>query len=94
MLHDESGRFHATTDVRVTATVRLNGYPETIGYDFLDQRWTWRIDAQGERAKTIPGAPLGADGTCRRDGDDRIVRFSLGNTDWWTDGRADPIISR
>jgi hypothetical protein len=35
---------------------------------------------------------LGADGTCRRDGDLRPIRFSMGNSDWWTDGRADGII--
>jgi hypothetical protein len=92
MLHDEQGRFHCTSDVEVTATVRPNGYPETINYRFLDQSWTWRIDPQGERAKTIPGAPLGADGTCTRDGDTRRVRYSMGNSDWWTDGRADRII--
>lgn len=92
MLHDEQGTFHCTTDVEVTATVRPNGYPETVNYRFLGRSWTWQIDPQGERARTIPGAPLGADGTCTRDGDDRKVRYSMGNSDWWTDGRADRII--
>ncbi|HWV58799.1 MAG TPA: hypothetical protein VNZ57_15190 [Longimicrobiales bacterium] len=92
MLHGEQGTFHCTTDVEVTATVRPNGYPETVNYRFLGQSWTWQIDPQGERARTIPGAPLGADGTCTRDGDDRKVRYSMGNSDWWTDGRADRII--
>ena len=46
MVHDEAGRFHGTTDVVAEATVRPNGYPETITYRFLDQSWTWRIDPQ------------------------------------------------
>ncbi len=92
MLHDEHGTFHCTTDVQVEATVRPSGYPETIKYRFLEQAWTWRIDAQGERPKLGPGAMLGADGTCRRDGDRRAVRYSMGNSDWWTDGRADGIV--
>ena len=92
LLHDEQGEFHATTDVTAEATVRDNGYPETITYHFLDQSWTWRIDPQGERARLFPGPMRGADGTCTRDGDDREVRYSMGNSDWWTDGRADRII--
>jgi hypothetical protein len=92
MLHDEQGAFHATTDVAVEATVRENGYPESIRYRFLDQSWTWRIDPQGERAMLFPSPMRGADGTCTRDGDDREVRASMGNSDWWTDGRAAPII--
>jgi hypothetical protein len=92
MLHDEQGRFHCTTDVDVTATERANGYPETITYRFLGQSWTWRIDPQGERAVTTPDAPLGADGTCTRDGDPRSVVYSMGNSDWWTDGRAAAIL--
>ena len=93
MVHDEHGEFHATTEVTAEATVRENGYPATIRYRFLDQSWTWRIDHQGERAMLVPGSPLrGADGTCTRDGDDREVRHSMGNSDWWTDGRADAII--
>ena len=94
MLHDEQGEFHSTTDVTAEATVRDNGYPESITYRFLDQSWTWRIDPQGERAMLFPGPMRGADGTCRRDGDDREVRYSMGNSDWWTDGRADRIIRR
>lgn len=94
MLHDEQGTFYATTDVTAEATVRENGYPETIRYRFLDQSWTWRIDPQGERAMLFPGPMRGADGTCQRDGDDRAVRYSMGNSDWWTDGRADRIIRR
>jgi hypothetical protein len=94
MVHDETGRFHATTDVHIEATVRPSGYPETIRYEFLDQAWTWRIDPQGERPRLGPGAMLGADGTCRRDGDSRDVLVSLGNSDWWTDGRADSIVKR
>ncbi len=58
----------------------------------LDQSWTWRIDPQGERPILMSGIPIGADGTCQRDGDSRAVRFSLGNSDWWTDDRARPII--
>jgi hypothetical protein len=92
MVHDESGTFHGTTDVTASATVRPNGYPETINYQFLDQSWTWRIDPQGERPMMMPGIPIGADGTCQRDGDLRTVRYSLGNSDWWTDGRAAPIV--
>jgi hypothetical protein len=92
MVHDEHGDFHATTQVIAEATVRENGYPETIRYEFLDQAWTWRIDPQGERAMLFPGPMRGADGTCRRDGDARPVRYSMGNSDWWTDGRADHII--
>ena len=92
MLHDESGTFHCTTEVHVEATVRPSTYPETITYRFLDQSWTWRIDPQGERATTIAGAPLGADGTCQRDGDRRAIRYSMGNSDWWTDGRASGIV--
>jgi hypothetical protein len=91
MLHDEDGEFHATTQVSAEATVRENGYPETIRYSFLDQSWTWHIDPQGERAVFF-GPMRGADGTCRRDGDDRAVRYSMGNSDWWTDGRAAHII--
>ncbi|BBZ38843.1 hypothetical protein [Mycobacterium conspicuum] len=93
MLHDEAGTFHAATDVRATATVRPNGFPETVNYHFLNQSWTWRIDPQGERPVLMPGVPIGADGTCQRDDDQRMVRYSLGNSDWWTDGRAQPIIS-
>jgi hypothetical protein len=92
MVHDETGRFHCTTEVCAEATVRPNGYPDTITYRFLDQSWTWRIDPQGERPVLTPGHMLGADGTCRRDGDARRVRWSMGNSDWWTDGRADPIV--
>ena len=93
MLHDEAGAFHATTDVTAAATVRPNGFPETVNYRFLDQSWTWRIDPQGERPILMSGIPIGADGTCQRDGDSRAVRFSLGNSDWWTDDRARPIIN-
>jgi hypothetical protein len=92
MVHDEDGAFHCTTDVQVDATVRPSGYPERITYRFLEQSWTWRIDPQGERPRLGPGPMLGADGTCRRDGDPRPVRYSMGNSDWWTDGRADGIV--
>ena len=94
MLHDEQGEFHCTTEVNAEATVRPNGYPETITYRFLNQSWTWRIDPQGERPMMAPGPMRGADGTCRRDGDRREVRYGMGNSDWWTDGRADAIIRR
>jgi len=94
MLHDEQGQFVATTDVTAEATVRTNGYPETIRYEFSGQSWTWRIDPQGERPMVTEIPLRGADGTCTRDGDDRAVRYSMGNSDWWTDGRADPIIVR
>jgi hypothetical protein len=93
MVHDEHGAFHCTTDVEVEATVRANGYPETIRYRFLDESWTWRIDPQGERPRLAPDQTmLGADGTYTRDGDDRAVRYSMGNSDWWLDGRADAIV--
>jgi hypothetical protein len=92
MLHDESGVFHAASDVEATATVGPNGYPETVTYRFDDQSWTWRIDPRGERASLGHGALIGADGTCTRDGDDRLVRYSMGASDWWTDGRAASII--
>jgi hypothetical protein len=91
-LHDEQGLFHSTTDLEVQAVVRPNGYPETIRYRFLDQSWTWEIDPQGERPPLLPGALIGADGTVRRDGDDRVVRHSMGNSDWWIDGRSDAIV--
>jgi hypothetical protein len=94
MVHDETGAFHCTTDVQVEATVLPSGYPETITYRFLDQAWQWTIDPQGERPRLGDGhgPMLGADGTYRRVGDNRAVRYSMGNSDWWTDGRADPII--
>jgi hypothetical protein len=92
MVHDEHG-FVASTEVRAEATVRTNGYPETVRYTFGDQSWTWRIDAQGERPGLAAIPMLGADGTCVRDGDPRRVRFSMGNSDWWTDGRADHIVA-
>jgi hypothetical protein len=88
----QDGTFLCSTDLDVEARVRANGYPEQINYRFLDQSWTWRIDPQGERAMIAPGPMLGADGTCTRDGDDRLVRYSMGNSDWWVDGRATPII--
>ncbi|MBP1821638.1 hypothetical protein [Mycobacterium sp. OAE908] len=94
MLHDEHGSFTSTTEIRVEATVRPNGYPATVRYEFADQSWTWRIDPQGERP-SFPGiAMLGADGTCVRGGDSREVRYAMGNSDWWTDGRAGHIIVR
>jgi hypothetical protein len=93
MVH-EDGTFVASTEVDAEATVRANGHPETITYRFLDQTWTWRIDPQGERAEIGSGAMIGADGTCQRDGDPREVRLSMGNSDWWTDGRATPIVRR
>jgi hypothetical protein len=92
MVHESDGTFIATTDVEVSAEVRPNGYPEVIRYRFADQSWVWRIDPKGERALTIPGAPLGADGTCVREGETRRVRLSMGNSDWWTDGRAREIV--
>lgn len=87
MVHDEAGTFHATTDVEIDAVVRDNGYPERITYSFSGQRWVWTIDPGGERARTVDGAPLGADGTCRREGDTRTIVRSMGNSDWWDDGR-------
>jgi hypothetical protein len=87
MIHDEQGGFYATTDVDLEADVRENGYPERITYTLPGESWTWTIDAHGERAKTIDGAPLGADGTCRKSGDERQIVRSLGNSDWWNDGR-------
>lgn len=95
MIHDERDGFRASVDVEVEATVRPSGCPETITYRFLDERWTWRLDPQGERAAIMAESPLiGADGTCTRDGDSRNVRLSMGNSDWWLDGRADPVIRR
>lgn len=94
MLHDEHGQFTSTTRVRAEARVRPNGYPASLRYEFADQSWTWRIDPQGERPSIAGLALLGADGTCVRDGDAREVRYAMGNSDWWTDGRADPIIAR
>jgi hypothetical protein len=95
MVHDETGAFSCSTEVGVEATVAPDGYPERVRYEFLDQTWTWRIDPQGRRPTLLPGSPLiGADGTCRRDGDERTVRLSMGNSDWWTDGRADAIVRR
>lgn len=94
MLHDEHGAFLATTDVRATATVSANGYPQTIRYQFADQSWTWRIDPQGRRPAIADIAMIGADGTCVKDDERRSVRYSMGNSDWWTDGRAEAIICR
>lgn len=94
MLHDERGEFISTTDIRAEATVRANGYPTSIRYEFADQSWTWRIDPHGERPLIESIAMLGADGTCVRDGDTRGVRYAMGNSDWWTDGRAEGIIRR
>ena len=94
MLHDERGEFISTTDIRAEATVRANGYPTSIRYEFADQSWTWRIDPHGERPLIEGIAMLGADGTCVRDGDTRGVRYAMGNSDWWTDGRAEGIIRR
>jgi hypothetical protein len=87
MVHEGSGGFVATTDVEIDATVRDNGYPEQIVYSFAGQEWIWRIDPHGERAATVAGAPLGADGTCVRADETRAVLRSLGNSDWWADGR-------
>lgn len=92
MVHDEHGQFHATTDVEVRARVRENGYPEEITYVTAIGTWIWRLDPQGERARTFPSAPFGADGTCTREGEERAVLLSMGNSDWWTDGRADHLI--
>ena len=92
MVHDEDGTFHGSTDVDVEATVRANGYPESLTYRFGDQVWTWTIDPQGERAAIGSGSLIGADGTCRREGDEREVRVSMGNSDWWLDGRAASIV--
>jgi hypothetical protein len=94
MVHDETGAFHASTEVDVEATTRANGYPESLTYRFADQTWTWTIDPQGERAAIGSGDLIGADGTCRREGDDRGVRLSMGNSDWWLDGRAASIERR
>lgn len=92
LVHDEDGAFHSSTDVTADAEVLDNGYPARVTYRFDDQVWTWRLDRQGQRARTIPSAPLGADGTCTREEETRSVRFSMGNSDWWTDGRADPLL--
>jgi hypothetical protein len=92
MLHDERGAFTATTEVRVRARQLANGYPESIRYEFGDQSWTWSIDPQGQRPSIAAVPMLGADGTCVRDGDQRRVRYSMGNSDWWTDGRANHIL--
>jgi hypothetical protein len=37
---------------------------------------------------------IDADGTCVNDDEKRSVRYSMGNSDWWTDGRAEAIICR
>lgn len=92
IVHDEHGAFVSSTDVRAEASVRANGYPQSVRYEFCDQSWTWRIDRQGQRPPIEGIAMLGADGTCVRDGDTRSVRYSMGNSDWWADGRADAII--
>jgi hypothetical protein len=92
LIHDEEGVFHSSTDVTAEAEVRDNGYPARVTYRFDDQSWTWRLDVQGERAKTIPSAPLGADGTCTREQETRGVVLSMGNSDWWSDGRAASLL--
>lgn len=93
MVHDENGDFLASTDVHAEASVTANGYPATICYRFAGQSWTWRIDPQGQRPSIDGIALRGADGTCVRDGDSRRVRLSMGNSDWWTDGRAEAILT-
>ena len=92
LIHDEDGTFYSSTDVTADAEVLDNGYPARVTYRFEDQAWTWRLDQQGQRARTIPSAPLGADGTCTREQEARGVKFSMGNSDWWTDGRAAPLL--
>jgi hypothetical protein len=94
LIHDQDGVFHSSTDVVADADVLDNEYPARVTYRFDDQAWTWRLDPQGQRARTIPNAPLGADGTCIREGETRGVRYSMGNSDWWTDGRAAPLLNR
>jgi len=86
---DEHGTF---TEVSVHATVGTNGYPDTVRYQFCDQFWTWRIDPQGQRPPIAAVSMPCADGTCVRDGEHRRVPYSMGNSDWWTDGRADNIL--
>jgi hypothetical protein len=92
LVHESNGTVHSSTDVDVEATVRPNGYPESLTYRFLDQTWIWQIDPQGERPAIGSGLLIGADGTCRRAGDPLEVVLSMGNSDWWLDGRADPIV--
>jgi len=93
LIHDIDGNFTSSTYVTADAEVLANGYPARITYRFDDQVWTWRLDKQGQRARTTPTAPLGADGTCTRDGETRGVKYSMGNSDWWTDGRANALLS-
>ena len=93
LIHDENGVFHSSTQVTADAEVGDNGYPARVTYRFDDQVWTWTLDPQGERARTIPHAPLGADGTCTREDETRAVLLNMGNSDWWSDGRADPLLS-
>jgi hypothetical protein len=94
LVHDQDGVFHSSTDVVAEAEILDNGCPSRVTYRFDDQAWTWRLDRQGQRARTIPTAPLGADGTCVREQEQRGVRYSMGNSDWWTDGRAAPLLNR
>ena len=57
MLTDETGVFHSTTDVEVSADVRPNGYPERIVYRFLDQEWCWRIDPKARASTCAARSP-------------------------------------
>lgn len=94
MVHDERGVFISTTEVRAEATVRKVAIHNAFDTKFCEQSWTWRIDPQGKGRRLKGVAMRGADGVCTRDGDTRSVRYGMGNSDWWTDGRAKKIIRR
>jgi hypothetical protein len=88
LLFDETGRLHKSTDIKIEAEVRTNGYPERIRYRFLDQSWIWQIEPHGERAALGGVGIVGAEGILRREGDTRRPKAAMGTIDWWLDGRA------
>jgi hypothetical protein len=93
LLWDEAGELHATTELDVSATVRPSGYPEEVRYRFSGQDWVWRAAPDGERAATVGGGIVGAEGVLRRAGDDRRVVRAMGTLDWWLDGRAAHLVT-
>ena len=93
LIHDQDGAFHSSTDVVATRRSSTTGTQCGSRTDLMIKSGLGVCDPQGQRARTIPSAPLGADGTCIREGETRRVRYSMGNSDWWTDGRAAPLLN-
>jgi hypothetical protein len=95
MVREGDAPLVTTTDVRVDADVRANGYPTEIRYDVCGEKWVWHIAPDGER-----GAPsgdrssmiIGAEGVLTRADERRSVVRAMGTIDWWIDGRAESIV--